>query len=262
MRVDDAAAQWADALAAWAIPEAILAGAPESPWALPPQDFCVPDGPIETPSTALEREVLPAGGVVLDVGCGGGRASLALAPPAAGVIGVDQQPAMLTELSAAAAARAVEATTICGSWPDVTSSVPAADLVVCHHVVYNVPDLVPFLRALTEHATTAVVVELTSHHPQTAWREAWRHFWGLERPEGPVADDFVAVVRALGWHPSATRRSRPAEDDPFSDPARAVRTTRRRLCLPPERDHEIAAFLADHPLPWPRDVVTVHWSGQ
>jgi SAM-dependent methyltransferase len=261
MHVEDAAARWAEALAAWAIPEEILANAPESPWTLPPQDFSVGDGPIDTPSTAQERELLPVGGVVLDVGCGGGRAALALAPPAAELIGVDEQPGMLAELLRAASARDVSVTTYTGRWPDVGPAVPAADLVVCHHVVYNVPDLVPFLQALTAHATTAVVVELTSDHPQAAWREAWRHFWGLERPVGPVADDFIAVVRALGWSAVTTRRPRPATDDPFADPARALRTTRRRLCLPPERDHEIAAFLALHPLPWPRDVVTVQWNG-
>ena len=31
-----AARRWADQLAAWAIPDEILATAPESPWSLPP----------------------------------------------------------------------------------------------------------------------------------------------------------------------------------------------------------------------------------
>jgi SAM-dependent methyltransferase len=261
MRVDEAAARWADALAAWAIPEEILAAASEDPWALPARDFSVGDRPMDSPSTSLERELLPVGGLVLDVGCGGGRASLALAPPVGAVIGVDQQPEMLAELKKAATARGLAVTTVLGRWPDVAPTVPAADLVVCHHVVYNAPDLVPFVQALTDHAGTAVVVELTARHPQAAWREAWRHFWGLERPVGPQADDFVAVVEALGWKPEVSRRPRTDTDDPFADPARAVRTTRRRLCLPAERDPEIATFLAAHPLPWPRDVVTVHWSG-
>jgi 2-polyprenyl-3-methyl-5-hydroxy-6-metoxy-1,4-benzoquinol methylase len=261
MRANEAAARWAESLASWAIPDEILAAAPEDPWALPARDFGIGDGPVGTPSTALERKLLPAGGVVLDVGCGGGRASLALAPPAAAVIGVDPQPEMLAELKRAATARGVPVSTVQGRWPDVAPTVPAADVVVCHHVVYNVPDLVPFLRALTDHTRTAVVVELTSHHPQTVWREAWRHFWGLERPVGPQADDFVAVVQALGLSAEVWRRTRPPTDDPFADPARAVRTTRRRLCLPAARDREIAVFLAAHPLRWPRDVVTVHWSG-
>ena len=259
--MDEAAGRWATALAAWAIPDEILAGAPESPWSLPPADFAVGSGPVETPSTRVERALVPDGGVVLDVGCGGGRASLALSPPAAEVIGVDEQPGMLERLAAAAAARGVRASTFLGRWPDIAAAVPPADVVVCHHVVYNVADIVPFLRALTDHARSAVVVELTSSHPQTAWAEAWRHFWELERPVGPRAEDLVAVVRALGWAPETWRWTRPAGDDPFADPTRAVRATRRRLCLPEARDREIAAFLADHPLPWPRDVVTLRWSG-
>ena len=64
----------------------------------------------------------------------------------------------------------------------MASAAPIADVVVCHHVVYNVADIVPFLTALATHARLAVVLELTSRHPQVAWSDAWRHFWGIERP--------------------------------------------------------------------------------
>jgi SAM-dependent methyltransferase len=259
--LDHAAARWTAALARWAIPDAILADAPESPWTLPPADFQVAaSGPIETASAPREREVVPPGGTVLDVGCGGGRACLALVPPAAHVVGVDESPAMLEQLTAAAQARGVGVECFAGRWPDVSAAVPPGDVVVCHHVVYNVPDIVAFLRALTAHARRSVVVELTAAHPQSTWNAAWRHFWDLARPDEPVADDLIAVVCALGWTPE-TWCSEIADDGPLGDRHRAVRATRRRLCLPASRDVEIAAFLAEHPLPWPRDVVTVRWSG-
>ena len=258
---DDAARDWAAALAGWAIPDEILAQAPESPWACIPSDFAADrSGTVETPSTPLEREVLPIGGTVLDVGCGGGRASLALAPPAAHITGVDENPAMLALLTRTARVRGVATSTRLGRWPDVAGAAPIVDVVVCHHVVYNVADIVPFLRALTARARLAVVLELTSHHPQAAWSDAWRHFWGVERPTRPTADDLIALVRALGWAPEVWRHQRRADDDPFRDTDRAVRSTVLRLCLTAERAHGVPAYLAEHPLRWSDGLVTIRWS--
>src|SRR5512146_2244172 len=84
-----AADQWRDERAAGAIPPEILEQAPEPPWGLPPELFRADDQPPESPSRDRAREALPDGGSVLDVGCGGGAASLALVPPAASVTGVD-----------------------------------------------------------------------------------------------------------------------------------------------------------------------------
>jgi SAM-dependent methyltransferase len=259
----DAATRWARQLSAWEIPQEILAQAAETPWTCVPTDFAVEDErPVTTASTPFERQVLPpGGGSVLDVGCGGGRASLALVPPAARVIGVDRSAGMLRQLERSAALRGVEVVTREGRWPDVAATTPRADLVVCHHVVYNVPDIGPFLDALTAHAELAVVVELTAVHPQVVWSDAWRRFWDLDRPSGPTADDLVAVVRERGWRPEVWRARRPPDEGPFADPDRAVRSTLRRLCLPAERVDEVAGFLRDHPLAWPDEVVTLRWPG-
>ena len=167
-RSGDAATRWAELLMGWEIPGEILARAPETPWTCVPADFAVEgEDPVSTASTPFEREVLSPDGSVLDVGCGGGRASLALVPPAARLIGVDLSADMLRQLERSAARCSVTATTLEGRWPEVAARVPRADLVVCHHVAYNVPDIAPFLDALTAHAELAVVVELTSVHPQS-----------------------------------------------------------------------------------------------
>ena len=63
----------------------------------------------------------------------------------------------------------------------------AADVVTCHNVLYNVPDLEPFLAALTGHARRQVVVELTAAHPLTSLNPLWLRFHGLQRPTGPTA---------------------------------------------------------------------------
>ncbi|MGD9701998.1 MAG: class I SAM-dependent methyltransferase [Acidimicrobiia bacterium] len=263
--IGPAAARWAELLAGWAIPEDILRQAPTSPWAHDPAQFAADDSlPRDSRSSIVAREVLPHhGGTVLDVGCGGGRASLSLVPPAELIIGVDSNPAMLSSFTAAALRADVMSTTFEGRWPDVCTPepFPVVDVAVCHHVVYNVADLEPFLTALTDHARLAVVIELTDRHPQSAWNAAWRQFWGIERPVGPTADDFVAAVRELDWEPEVWRGPKPPMASGGGDPARAVSSARRRLCLPADRDDEIAAWLDAHPPDWTDTAVTLRWPG-
>ncbi len=258
-----AAQRWADLLAGWALPDEILVQAPESPWFHDPRRFAV-DDTLDRGATSNRwaREVLPpVGGTVLDVGCGGGRSSLPLVPPASELIGVDSSGVMLDQFVAAASAAGVARRTVHGAWPEVAPHAPVADVVVCHHVVYNVGDLVPFLLALTDHARLAAVVELPTAHPMSAWAPAWEHFWGLARPDGPTAEDFVTVVRELGLDPEVAVGRRSPLSTAAADPAVFVATTRRRLCLPAERDAEIAAWLDAHPPPFADRVATVRWPG-
>lgn len=268
-----AAETWQQALAAWAIPTAILAAAPESPWGYPLARFArrADLAPIhETPSNAVARAALPASGVVLDVGCGAGTAALPLADQAGTLIGVDGVPDMLAafETRARATGRAVQA--VLGSWPAIAPETPPADVVVCNHVVYNVADLPAFAQALTAHARRRVVLELTARHPMSDINDLWLHFHGLVRPGEPTADTVVAVLRELGLAPERQDWSTPASEPNggFAAPADLVAWTRRRLCLPAARDPEIAALLAarlaDPDGTWRlplRSVVTLWWAG-
>lgn len=261
--VTPAADRWRELLGGWGLPPEILAQAPESPWFHHPDRFAVDDTlDRDTTSARWAREVLPpVGGTVLDVGCGGGRSSLTLVPPATELIGVDTDATMLERFTRAAAAAGVARRTVLGSWPEVAPAAPRADVVVCHHVAYNVAELAPFLLALTDHARLAVVVELPLAHPMSAWSDAWRHFWGLERPDGPTADDFVAVARELGLDPEVSVGERGALSRAAADPEVFVSTTRRRLCLPADRDTELAEWLAANPPPFVDRVATVRWPG-
>lgn len=254
-----ASARWAADLAAWGIPEEILSAASQSPWIHPVDLFRAEVELADSPSHQLARVALPYGGSVLDVGCGGGRAALAVAPPAGLVIGVDHQPEMLRAFADAAAARGLEHAEVLGTWPDIAGAAPAADVVVCHHVAYNVADLAGFALALDAHAVLRVVMELTARHPLARMAPLWQRFWGLERPEGPTAEEAAAVLRDAGlpvreetWESGEDREARLAFED-------RVRFTRVRLCLPPERDPEVAEALRDiGPAP-PRRLVALWW---
>ena len=258
-----AADRWRDALAAWALPTRVVEAAVESPWRHDVARFAVDDTiDRDTTSARWAREVLPPfGGTVLDVGCGGGRSVAPLIPPATEVIGVDRTGAMLDAFVDAAMRAGVARRTVHGVWPDVMATTPAADVAICHHVLYDVADVVPFLVALTARARLAVVVEIPVRHPMTAWNEGFEHFWELDRPDGPTHLDLLAVLRELGLEPEYTISPRRTLSRFGAEPDNLPAVARRRLALPPDRDAELAAWLDDHPPPFVADVATIRWPG-
>jgi len=258
-----AADHWSAQLAGWGLPDEIVARAPISPWSHEVATFSVDDTlDRDALSARAAREVLPPyGGAVLDVGCGGGRSSAVLVPPADRLIGVDENATMLTAYEDAARSAGVAAQTLQGRWPDVAPIAPVADVVVCHHVFFNVADAVPFATALTEHARLAVVVEIPVRHPLSGWNAAFRHFWDLDRPVGPTDADLVAVLREAGFVPEVWHSHRTPLSSHSSDPSTLLPAARRRLCLGPERDDELAAYLADHPIDFVETVTTLRWPG-
>ncbi len=243
------AGRWRLALEAWAIPEAIRQAAPESPWGFPTSLFSHAAAasladPEPTPSRHRALDLLSAGATVLDVGAGGGAASLPLAPPVGWLVAVDESEAMLASFAAAAEERGVTHTEVAGRWPDIAPTTPVAEVVVCHHVTYNVADLVPFVTALDEHARRRVVIEMTERHPQSDLAPLWRSIHGLDRPSGPSADDAAAVVAALGYDVHLERFERASLWDGAPRGER-VAFARRRLCVGPEYDAEIGAYLEE-----------------
>jgi SAM-dependent methyltransferase len=266
-----AAARWREDLASWAIPDEILARAPESPWHFPVKLFASRADAVRTteptPSNRRALESLPEDGSVLDVGCGAGAASLALLPRASRLIGVDTSSDMLAAFLERARAAGVEAEAIEGAWPDVADRTPSADVVVCHHVFYNAPDLRTFALRLSDHARHRVVVEMTVDHPLSNLNPLWLRFHGLVRPTRPTADDAVAVLRQAGLSPEREDWNAPRPGG-FDTRAELVAMVRRLLCLPAERDPEIDQALGERPVDregrWgfpDRPVATLWWPG-
>lgn len=246
----DRAERWRRDLAEWAIPEEIVAAAPADPWGHQVARFARrTDAAVADPSgptLVRAREAMgaaddaPFPGTVLDVGAGTGAASLPLRPRE--LIAVDESAAMLAELRRRAAELDVPVRTVEGRWPDVADGTPVADVAVCAHVVFNVPDLAPFLTALTAHARRRVLVELPERHPTSWLNPLWEHFHGLRRPAAPTGDDAVEIARELGYEVSVQRHLAP--DAHYASIEEMAASACRRLCLHPSRAGEVAEAAA------------------
>jgi SAM-dependent methyltransferase len=265
--------RWRADLAAWAIPEQITAAVTDSPWVLPRQVFArradrvsaAPSGPsFERAWAALDPP-----GIVLDVGSGAGAACLPLLPRVTSLTAVDADADMLEQLSQRAAAAGVAARTVPGRWPEAAALAGPADVVTCHHVLYNVAEVAPFVTALTGSARRVVIAEVTAQHPLVSLNDLWLKFHGLRRPVSPTAADVIEILTAMGLRPGHEAWRRPGGRD-YAGFDELVDVTRRRLCLPPGRAAEVAEALVEsgvdpgHPVDLGssgREVVTIWWDG-
>jgi len=265
--------RWRADLAAWAIPEEITAAVAESPWVLPRQVFArradrvsaAPSGPsFERAWAALDPP-----GSVLDVGSGAGAACLPLLPRTTSLTAADADACLLEQLAQRAAAGGVTARTVLGRWPETAARAGPADVVTCHHVLYNVAEVAPFVTALTQSARRVVVAETTAQHPLTALNPLWLRFHELRRPLSPTAADLIEILTAMGLRPGHETWRRAGGRD-YAGFGEMVDVTRRRLCLPPEREAEVADALVEsgvdpeHPVDLGssgREVVTIWWDG-
>lgn len=264
-------ARWRADLATWAIPAEILAQAPDTPW-IPEREVFIRRAIARTaaPGGASYRrvaEALPPGGTILDIGAGAGAASLPHLAQAGALVAVDADATLLAELVRQAGAAADRVGIVTGRWPDVAAEVPIADVVVCHHVLYNVPDLEPFVAALAAHARRRVVIEITPAHPLTRLNPLWERLQGVQRPTRPTWSDAAETIRSLG-HAVQVEREELPPDPRGGTWDELVATTARRLCLGPERSNDVAAALRaegalpDDPTTWSpprRSVVTLWW---
>jgi hypothetical protein len=130
-----------------------------------------------------------------------------------------------------------------------------------------VRDLRTFTVQLTNHAKSRVVIEMTATHPLSDLNPLWLQFHGLVRPETPTAESAQEVFLEAGLEPEREDWTSPRPGG-FRTREDLVASVRRQLCLPAERDDEVAIAIGDriveHDGRWgfpPRRVVTFWWPG-
>lgn len=232
--LEDLSTKWKDNLDKWAIPDPILRLAPQDPWKLP-VELLMPQARYQeqTPTTEKQFQLLPKQGTILDVGVGPGSGSLYLGEYASKIIGVDQNSQMLDIFTEQAKQRGIQIQTIKGTWPEVSPQVQRADLVISHHVAYNVPNIVEFVQALFDHAKSGVVIEVTAQHPMASLNPFWQYFYQLQRPDRPNAKDLFEIISAMGFKGIEYREFRcKRNSDSNSYLPQRIELIRRRLCLP------------------------------
>jgi SAM-dependent methyltransferase len=243
-----AARRWREQLEAWAIPDRLLTAVEDSPYEWPAdlwrrrlQRSEAEGG--ETMTTGLARGLLGDDGSLLDVGAGTGRASLPLAVEGHPLTAVERDPGMAAALRSEAAARGVGVRVLEEPWPEAAPSVETVDVAMSAHVVYDVAALGPFLRAMEDVARRGVVIELTRSHPWSGLAPWFRVLHGLDRPDGPTDEDFVAVVSEVcDVMPAVERWERPGGLW-FESHDEILDFYGRRLVLPQSRRRELAALL-------------------
>jgi len=87
--------------------------------------------------------------------------------------------------------------------------------------------------------------------------EGWKHFWDLTRPTVPAAADLVTVLAEMGIKATIEFFESEILLDKKVDGANGF--FRRRLCLPEERQAEVDAFIAEHPMPERRKLAVIWW---
>jgi SAM-dependent methyltransferase len=181
----------------------------------------------------LRRAVRP-GSVLLDVGSGPGRFSLALAPRAGEVVAVDPSRRMLQILRRRAREAGVtNVRTVVGRWEEVGPAAAdiGADVALCAHVLPLIADPAPFLRKLDAAARRRVIVYLGAFAADAIADPFWRYFHGAPRRTAPSYLDAMAVMEEVGIRPEVEVVEVPVRAR-YATIEEAVDSYRESLALP------------------------------
>lgn len=267
-------ARWKADLESWAIPESVLQQADESPYGWPPELWRRRTRESRTrsettPTTSLVSKMLGPDGTLIDVGAGTGRSCFPYARAGHRVTAVEKNPGMAAGLQEEADSEGLEVEVVVGAWPGAAASAPVADVVLSSHVVYDVAEIGPFIRALGSHCLRGAVVEMTHVHPWTNMNYLYRAIHDLDRPEGPSVEDLVEViVSELGAEVGVVRWERPP-DLWFRTWEEVLAYYGRRVAVPRARRAELRPLLEEHVVArddrlyiedGPRTLATLWWS--
>ena len=150
---------------------------------------------VDDPIVDVLRGLLQAGDTLLDIGAGGGRYALPMALMAREVIAVDPSPGMLATLTAGATehevrnVRAVQA-----AWP--MPEPPSADVTLAANVLYDIDDVLAFVRAMEASTRRLCVAVLSEEVPPAPIDRLWPVVHAEARDELPALREFLQLLLA------------------------------------------------------------------
>lgn len=161
-----------------------------------------PLDPCRTDDAALNGlfTALDSGTEVLDVGGGAGRFALPLATRAKRVTVVERSEDSLELLNCRAAEAGITNISIINeSWEDAQA--PMADMVLCSLVIHHVPEVVPFVSKLQDHATDQVVLVEMTETPGAVDRPFYERVYGSSPSPLPGLAKVMEVLWAMDIYP-------------------------------------------------------------
>jgi SAM-dependent methyltransferase len=175
-------------------------------------------------------------GSVLEIGAGTGRHAAFLARHAARVVAVEPSAGMRAQLERRLAEeRLANVSVVAASWP---APVPPCDLALAAHVVYAVPEIGPFLRAMDAAAQHACFLLVGLRQPSYFVAPVWERVYGEPRLPLPGAVECLGALRQLGIAPEIALL--PATPYRFADAEEALADLRWRLHIAPGSPHDAA----------------------
>ena len=147
--------------------------------------------------------------VLLDVGGGAGRVSLALADSVREVVLIEPSAGMREQFAIARDQAGIANTRIAADW--WIDSGETGDVVHLSDVTYFVRDIVPFVAKLHDSATRRVIIELWRPTPGDMGSLLRRVVLGESPPRWPGLPELAAVLWEMGLLPEI----RPMPDEPW-----------------------------------------------
>ena len=188
-----------------------------------------PLDPYRTDDAALNGlfAVLGSGTEVLDVGGGAGRFALPLATRAKRVTVVERSEDSLELLKCSAAEAGITNISIIHeSWEDAQP--PMADMVLCSLVIHHVPEVVPFVSKLQDHAKNRVVMLEMNETPGSIDQPFYEKIYGSALTPLPGLARVMEVLWALDIYPDV-KMTRPEPVVVASDRDAAIDHMRQRM---------------------------------
>ena len=161
-----------------------------------------PLDPYRTDDAALNKlfAALDPGAEVLDVGGGAGRYALPLATRAKRVTVIDHSEDSLELLNSRADEAGITNITVVNEpWEDAHAQ--QADMVLCSLVLHHVPEVVPFVSKLQDHAKDLVVLLEMVETPGAVDRPFFEKVYGSSPSPLPGLAKVMEVLWAMDIYP-------------------------------------------------------------